>query len=469
MNAHPERSSARRHAGLVRRLVAPTARVSEFEQSSAQRARVDTSKWAGAAPIAFGLVTTTSIAMVGVLAALLPSGLSLVARFVVGVAGACVGFLLPVGALFVFARLTAPRRQRDEARAELRRLTEPVDVSELADTFSSWVLAKRASLPRIGFRVVLRHSNSEARVLNQEDRDEIERLHARARTEYHERFRTSLVDVLGEDANDPQTIAELDGLAGKLRGIADQKRRADLVATAQGRQVGPAHRSLLGGLLESVQLAVLNGRVVDYSDAPDGEPQNQDSFAAHFESLMPTLDEHRAAVQQLELATQSLRGWVEHEVHRRGFTKPGYLEGTVTECFSEISVDRALRGELSESLVIHLRCVEGITTPEGEKYWSANLHSGRREVKVAQLRHVVKEFSEEGMAPLNRIIAGMDRDLQACFDAIQDSDAAAEVAASRDALRELRQPLMDRLKRLRIAFDPVFTGSCPFCLAEVGL
>ena len=46
--------------------------------------------------------------------------------------GACVGFLLPVAGLFAFARLTAARRQRDEARAEVRRLTRPTDVEVIA-------------------------------------------------------------------------------------------------------------------------------------------------------------------------------------------------------------------------------------------------------------------------------------------------------------------------------------------------
>jgi hypothetical protein len=59
--------------------------------------------------------------------------------------------------------------------------------------------------------------------------------------------------------------------------------------------------------LEGVQLAVLNERAVDYSDAPEGgKQQNRDSFAAHLKSLMPALDTWEAAVQGLENASQSL-------------------------------------------------------------------------------------------------------------------------------------------------------------------
>jgi hypothetical protein len=85
-----------------------------------------------------------------------------------------------------------------------------------------------------------------------------------------------------------------------------------------------------------------------------------------------------------------------------------------------------------------------------------------------ELTHQVEEFSEEGMAGLNKAIAAMDEDLQACFDAIQRSEAAAQVAAAQDALRALRQPLLDQLRRHRIISDPLFAASCPYCLAEIG-
>jgi hypothetical protein len=130
---------------------------------------------------------------------------------------------------------------------------------------------------------------------------------------------------------------------------------------------------------------------------------------------------------------------------------------------------RARRHELEEPREIHLRCVQDVTTEDGEKRWSAYLHSGQREVKVAELSHDVEEFSEEGMAELNKIIAAMDRDLQACFDAIQRSHAATQVTAAQDALRALRQPLLDQLARRRITADPSFSASCVYCIAEIGL
>ena len=134
-----------------------------------------------------------------------------------------------------------------------------------------------------------------------------------------------------------------------------------------------------------------------------------------------------------------------------------------------MSVRRALGREGNEPKEIQLRCVGDSTTPEGGQRWSAYLHSGTHELKVAELDQDVAEFSDDGMAELNEIIAGMDQDLQACFDAIQRSDAAAGVTEAHNALLALKQPLLDRLRPLKIAFDPVFSEDCPYCLAEFGL
>src|SRR5206468_11139237 len=101
-------------------------------------------------------------------------------------------------------------------------------------------------------------------------------------------------------------------------------------------------------------------------------------------------------------------------------------------------------------------------TQDGRKRWSAYLHSGREEIKVAELSHEVEEFTEERMADFNTVIAGLEHDLQECFDALQRSDAARRVAAEQTALSALRQPLMDQLKRTRITANPVFCENCQY-------
>ena len=214
---------------------------------------------------------------------------------------------------------------------------------------------------------------------------------------------------------------------------------------------------------------MLNHRAVDYGDAADGEQQNRDLFAAHFRSVLPELETWHAAIDRLDAAMQSLRDWIPQEVQRRGFVEPDYFDGTVAECFSDLTVERARLHELDEPRKILLRCVQDVTTEGGEERWSAYLHSGRAEIKVAELSHEVEEFSPEGMAEFNKVIAGLEHDLQECFDALQRSDAARQVAHEQSALSALRQPLIDQLKRTRITANPVFSESCQYCLAEIGL
>ncbi len=458
---------------MFRRFAARAALVPKLKQSATQRARVDTSTWVSSAPIRFGLLTTCTVAGAGVLGALLASALPVGAQVVIAIGAACVGFVAPVCVVFAIDWLAAFPRQRNEARDEAKRLTQTADVAELSREFSDWVAAKRAGLPQRGLRMIPEFHDIGSEVwLNHERRqDEIASLNAKARADYHERFRVAVIGVLGADTADPEDVAGLEELAEKLRALAAGEERATRVAAAHGRPVGANHRALLDGLLTGVQLAAANQRAVDYGDAPDGEQHNRESFAAHAPaSLMRALDTWHAAVERLERAVQTLRDWIPQEVQRRGFIDPEYVEGTVAECFSEVTVGRARRHELGEPLSIHLRCVQDVmTTEDGEKRWSAYLHSGRAEVKVAELSHEIKEFSDEGMADLNKVIAAMDHDLQACFDALQRSDSARQVADEQSALGTLQQPLVDQLKLNKITANPVFSESCPYCLSEIGL
>jgi hypothetical protein len=103
---------------LLRRLAGPAAQIPKLKQTAAQRARVDTSTWATDAPIRFGLLTAASGAGVAAVGAWQANrnGLAAGWQIAVGIGGAVVGFLLAVGVIFAVEWLTAPTRQRNEAR-----------------------------------------------------------------------------------------------------------------------------------------------------------------------------------------------------------------------------------------------------------------------------------------------------------------------------------------------------------------
>jgi len=125
------------------------------------------------------------------------------------------GFLSFIGAAFLVSLVLAPVRQRNEARAEVRRLTvtPQSDPRGLAREFSEWLLAKRAAVPtwpdgRGGVR-----SDDPALAVYKETQREVQR---HARLEYHEQFRPGVISVLGEgstqQAHDPQTIEDLEAV-----------------------------------------------------------------------------------------------------------------------------------------------------------------------------------------------------------------------------------------------------------------
>jgi hypothetical protein len=242
MDQLAERSRRGWPTRVLRRFAAPATQTQKLDQSAAQRARVDTSAWTSRAPIRFGLLTTCAVAGAGFLGAVLATALPLAAQVAVAIGAACVGFAAPVGVLFAIKWVAAFPHQRNEARDEVRRLTQPTD-----------------------------------------------------------------------------------------RG--------------------------------------------------DGEPQNRDLFAAHNPSLLPELDTWHTAINRVETVVQNLRDWIPQEVQRRGFTEPDYFDGTVAECFSEVTVGRARRHELGDPHKTQLRCVQDVTVEDGENRWSAYLHSGRAEIK----------------------------------------------------------------------------------------
>ncbi|OAI39459.1 hypothetical protein AYO39_02825 [Actinobacteria bacterium SCGC AG-212-D09] len=100
----------------VSRQLARAKTVPQLDQSAGQRARVDSSNWATNNPIRFGLLTALSIGGVAALAVWLTKDLSLGWQIAAGIAGAAVGFLLPVTVIFVVEWLAAFPRQRNEAR-----------------------------------------------------------------------------------------------------------------------------------------------------------------------------------------------------------------------------------------------------------------------------------------------------------------------------------------------------------------
>ena len=85
-----------------------------------------------------------------------------------------------------------------------------------------------------------------------------------------------------------------------------------------------------------------------------------------------------------------------------------------------------------------------------ERRWSASQHSGAKPYKVAEFDNLMTEFTDEGAVEHNKFVEGLEAQLCDCFDAIAAASEIAEVQAAQDALKCLKQPLVDELRRQKL-------------------
>ena len=386
----------------------------------------------------------------------------------VAVGSGCFGFLSPVVVIFTGARVTAPRRQRDEARDQLRRLTAPIDVPALAQEFSDWIKAKRAAIPDYGLRIIPSvWDSAEVQSSYEKRSDQLAQLQAQALAEYHQQFRRRVMEATGApDADAPKSISDLEALAERLKGIVEQRTREERLAVARDTFVGQTHRDILDGLITSMQLVVPNGLPIDYGDKPGGEQQWERSFRAHFNALATSLDAYHAVIADRSAAEQALAESLQPLVTKWGFEDSAVDGNGAGNVFIAVTRLRALRQQLDEDHTVRMRCVEDVVSPEGEKRWSGYLQSDQGETKAAEFDEDVSEFSESGTANLQARVASVEANLQALFDEMQRSETARAISAAQDAASDLRQPIIDRLARQRVLTGIRFAEDCPFCLDE---
>jgi hypothetical protein len=127
---------------------------------------------------------------------------------------------------------------------------------------------------------------------------------------------------------------------------------------------------------------------------------------------------------------------------------------------------------------VQLSCVQDVGAFHGaagepllspERRWSASQHSGVKPYKVAEFDNLMTEFTDEGAVEHNKFVAALEAQLRDCFDAIAAAGEIAEVQAAQDAIKRLKQPLVDELRRQNVSFAPRFAADCPYCRGLAGL
>ena len=458
-------------------LVARAEEVPPQAQSASQRARVDVSEFAKRRPIFFGAVTVATTAGYGTgAAALVSSKATLAAHIAAAVGGAVVGFFLPVVVILLGCWLTAPTRQRNEARAELQRRIEPIDPGALADEFDAWVSARRAATPQYGGRwlnPMFEAKSPMAAVYEQQD-TELANVAATTRGEYHAQFRDSVRAVLGADVTDPQTLGDVEKIAARLRAVAND----ELLAAHAGALVDGTHLALLQGSIEGGIMSVLNEREVTFADDPAGAQHNREAFTAHFPALVAELDKWQAAIEERDQRLAAAAAVVPGQVASHNLDSPPFIQDAIVECFTEHLVPMLQRREALGTPWVQLRCVQDVGAFQAavgepllspERRWSAYQHSGVKPYKVAEFDNLMTEFTDEGAVEHNKFVVGLEVQFRDCFDAITAASEIADVQAAQDAIRYLKQPLLDELRRQNVSFAPRFAADCPYCRGVAGV
>ncbi len=463
-------------ARLFGPLVARAEEVPLHAQSASQRARVDVSEFAKRRPIFFGAVTVATTAGCGTAAAaLVSSKAALVVHIAAAVGGAVIGFLSPVAVILLGCWLTAPTRQRNEARAELQQRIKPTDPAGLADEFDAWVSARRAATPQYSMsrQFFPRPESTLAAVYKQQD-TELANIAATTRAEYHSRFRDRVRDVLGADVADPQTLPDVEKIAERLRAAAN----IELLAAHAGTLVDGTHLALLKGSIEGGIVSVLNEREVTFGDGPAGAQHNREAFTAHCQALAAELDKWQAAIEERDRRLAAAAAVVPREVATHKLDSPPFIQDAVVECVTEHLIPMLQRREALDTPWVRLSCVQDVGAFHAavgepllspERRWSASQHSGVKAYKVAEFDNLMTEFTDEGAVEHSKFVAGLEAQLRDCFDTIAAASEIAEVQAAQDALKCLKQPLVDELRRQNVSFAPRFAADCPYCRGLAGV
>jgi hypothetical protein len=228
-------------------------------------------------------------------------------------------------------------------------------------------------------------------------------------------------------------------------GGAQTEVREDLPA------VGPAHQEDLEAQIDMVRMAVELEGAAEFAGAGTGaREEHGDSFVAHFPELEAQLANWNAAVERLRAAPGELWAWLERAARKRGIEEPPFAVGALIDRLATVTTERSRRGQLRTPHTVRL------------ERSSDRLGGGERLSLHAEGQNVVRVRGDQPAAA-ERTLAEAGRTIQALFDDAQGSKAAAEVGVARDAMLDLKQPLLETLAEAG-AQDPIHVAdACPVC------
>lgn len=217
--------------------------------------------------------------------------------------------------------------------------------------------------------------------------------------------------------------------------------------------VARAHQEELEHQMDLVRVAIELEGAADFGGdgaGADSRERHRESFLAHFGELAELLAQWNEAVERVRAAPGALWSWLERAARKRGISEPPYAVGGLIDRVATVTTERARTGQLD---VPHQLRLERFADRAGGAERMGLLADGQNVMAVPGEQPAVAE----------RALGQAERAIQALFDEAQRCKQAAEVGNARDAMLDVKQPLLLALAQAA-AQEPIkASDQCPIC------
>lgn len=214
--------------------------------------------------------------------------------------------------------------------------------------------------------------------------------------------------------------------------------------------IGDQHREDLEGRMDLLRMAVELEAPCEFGDPPGTGERQREAFVAHFGELEAPLQEWNEQVELVRSAPAALWSWFERTAQKRGVTEPPFALGALIDRLAILTAERSRHGEL------------GVARPLQIERFRDRV-SGLERLSLHMEGQNVARLPSEPAATIEHRAAEAEALLQKLFDDAQRSGQANEIGTSRDALLDMKQPLLERLA-IHASVDAIaFAPQCPVC------
>ncbi len=214
--------------------------------------------------------------------------------------------------------------------------------------------------------------------------------------------------------------------------------------------VRPEHQEELESLLDMMRMSVQLDDHRPFRGNAEGEQVGRAAFMAHFGELDEMLGEWDARIDHVRAAPGALWGWFERTAAREKITEPPFSVGGLIDRLALLTVERARRGQLNTPHELHIQRFN-------------DRLAGVERVSVYAEGQNVAQLSGEPQATLEARVSEVEGRVRRLFADAQDSAQAVAIGSARDALLDLKLPLLERLAREGAGDAFPLAPSCPVC------